>query len=67
MKKLRLDIESLDVQSFVAADTPEPRGTVRGHLPETHPIVCPETENFWCTNVTTCTRYIDFCPPWITP
>ena len=33
MKKIRLDLDSLDVVSFTTAGAGEPRGTVRGHLP----------------------------------
>jgi hypothetical protein len=34
MKKLKLEVETLRVESFkTAEDRPEPRGTVRGHAP----------------------------------
>jgi hypothetical protein len=32
MRKLKLDIDHLEVQSFETAGTPEARGTVRGHI-----------------------------------
>ena len=35
MKKMRLDIEQLAVESFGTAGPARPRGTVRGHVPET--------------------------------
>ena len=33
MKKLRLEIDALAVESFATAETPEAAGTVRGHGP----------------------------------
>jgi len=31
MKKLKLDLDALQVETFEAERTPEPRGTVQGH------------------------------------
>jgi hypothetical protein len=60
MKKLRLDIERLNVQSFEAGAETERRGTVRGHLPETHPQICPPSEDLYCS-FGACTVYIQYC------
>jgi hypothetical protein len=61
MKKLRLDPDALRVETFAAAPSAEVRGTVVGHLPETHPRACPFTQNWWCTGGATCTLYIEYC------
>jgi len=61
MKKLTLDIESLNVQSFAASPVPEPRGTVEaGALPQTHPSVCPWSRNWYCS-FGECTVHPDYC------
>jgi hypothetical protein len=63
MKKITLDIDALQVTTFVPA--PEPggaRGTVRGHdtliCPSTHSCGCNPTE-FYCSDGYTCG--IDSC------
>ena len=62
MKKLRLEIDELRVESFDAGAETEARGTVEGHfLPCTHPQVCPRTENWYCTGVCNCTVYAQYC------
>jgi hypothetical protein len=63
MKKLRLDLDKLTVEAFEAGEAAEARGTVRGHLPETHPNVCPGSANWYCTGVGTCTLYVQYCYP----
>lgn len=41
MRKLKLDLDSLRVDSFETNDEEKvPRGTVRGHVDYTNPIVC---------------------------
>jgi hypothetical protein len=47
MKKLRLDVEDLAVESFATADGADERGTVRGHEATEG---CAVTES--CTNCT---------------
>lgn len=64
MKKLRLDVGGLRVESFEAMIPADERGTVEGQglgLPCTHPQVCPESRNWWCTGVCTCTQYAQYC------
>ena len=62
MKKLRLDLGNLQVESFSARVDAADRGTVEGqNLPCTHPQVCPASENWWCTGVCTCTQYAQYC------
>lgn len=51
-KKLKLDLDSLEVQSFATADAPEGRGTVRGHggQPCTYWGSCACATGYWdCT------------------
>lgn len=54
MKKLKLDLEALYVESFEAATGPSDDGTVVAHLKETDPRVCPYTENWNCSKVIVC-------------
>lgn len=46
MKKLVLDLERLEVQSFTTSETRDPRGTVFAHETEAYP--CP-TFDFQCS------------------
>ena len=62
MKKLRLELEELAVEAFESETPPEEHGTVEGQmLPCTHPQVCKETLNWYCTGVCNCTRYPEYC------
>ena len=54
MKKLKLEMDALRVQSFAAAPVERVRGTVRGHLPPTDPRVCPYSYNYPCTVAKDC-------------
>jgi len=60
MKKLRLNLEKLDVQSFTAGAKPERRGTVVAYIPETDPRICPPTEDLPCS-YGACTDYPIYC------
>jgi len=40
MRKLKLNLEALHVDSFEITDEDARRGTVHGHVDYTHPIVC---------------------------
>jgi hypothetical protein len=51
MKKLKLDLDALVVETYVPADTPEPRGTVEANdYPYTE-----EDGSFCCGGTRTCT------------
>lgn len=52
MKKLRLQIDDLSVESFETGDVAKRRGTVIGHLVYTDPRAC--TEQGACTIDGTC-------------
>ena len=61
MKKLQLKLDELAVKAFEVDTPPEERGTVEGqNLPCTHPQVCPNTRNWYCTGCT-CTQYPEYC------
>jgi hypothetical protein len=51
MKKIRLDLDTLSVDSFNTTTTPEERGTVQGHIP-------PDTYWRYCSDGITC---VDSC------
>lgn len=62
MRKLRLELEALVVEAFEAQAPAEEHGTVEAQaLPCTHPQVCPETQNWYCTGVCNCTVYPQYC------
>ena len=63
MRKLKLDLDTLSVQSFEADQATPARGTVQGHLPRTDPAVCPYTRNWYCTYGYECTAYPEYCLP----
>jgi hypothetical protein len=66
MKKLRLDLDTLSIQTFEIDQAPSARGTVQAHLPSTAPDVCPKcTRNWYCTVGYECTVYPEYCtvPP----
>ena len=54
MKKLRLDLDALAVESFESARIATTRGTVHGRLRYTDPRVCPMTGNWYCSVGDTC-------------
>lgn len=62
MKKLLLDVDALVVEAFEVSDQAGERGTVEGqNLPCTHPQVCAASENWYCTGVCNCTKYVQYC------
>jgi hypothetical protein len=61
MKKLQLNVDSLEVESFPAGVKPEQRGTVAAYIPDTDPRVCPPTEDLPCSVGSACTYYPIYC------
>ena len=55
MKKLRLDVEALAVESFEPERIGQGSGTVNGHGPYTQPGACPATANWYCSVGDGCT------------
>ncbi len=55
MKKLRIELDQLQVESFQTGGAGAERGTVHGHGPHTDPGQCPPTEDFYCTQGHGCT------------
>lgn len=55
MKKLKLDMDALRVESFASDAAGEGRGTVHGHLRPTDPKVCPFSNNWYCSVGDGCT------------
>lgn len=49
MRKLALNLDKLQVETFSAGDVPARSGTVHAHLGETDPKVCPRSANWWCS------------------
>ena len=49
VKKIRLNVDELSVQSYATGEQAQPRGTVHGHLYWTDPRVCPHTGDWHCT------------------
>ncbi len=56
MKKLRLDLDALNVESFESDRIAPPRGTVHGRLRYTDPRACPVTGNWYCSVGDTCSE-----------
>ncbi len=54
MRKLRLELEQLRVESFVATTGAGDDGTVVAHLKETDPRACPQTEGWNCSKIIVC-------------
>jgi hypothetical protein len=54
MKKLRLELDELRVESFDAAGDAADEGTVVAHAKETDPRVCPYTYNWHCSVAIQC-------------
>lgn len=61
MKKLRLNLDTLSIQTFEVDRSTRERGTVQGHLPSTAPDVCAYTRNWYCTFGYECTAYPEYC------
>lgn len=60
MRKLKLNVDLLVVQSFAAGADEEQRGTVAAYIPHTDPRVCPPTEDLPCS-YGACTDYPMYC------
>ena len=61
MKKLRMNLDTLSIQTFEVDTTTPERGTVEGHLPRTDPDVCPASRNWYCSYGYECTAYPEYC------
>lgn len=61
MKKLRMDLDKLTVESFEAEKQKPARGTVEGHVPRTEPGVCAQTRDWYCSYGYECTAYYEYC------
>ena len=60
MRKIRLDIEALDVESYVPSDVPVDRGTVHGQVTAYWELCVPtQTQD---PNVNTCGPTQNTCP-----
>lgn len=55
MKKLKLNVEALRVESFSPGNAEPERGTVHGHARYTDPAVCPWSNNWYCSVGDGCT------------
>ncbi len=64
MKKLRVDIEQLQVESFETAGAPQKRGTVQAHGPDTDTGTCPPTGDAYCSYGHACTYPQYTCGGW---
>jgi hypothetical protein len=65
MKKLRLDAETLMVQTFeTAAKSGTGKGTIRGHHHVSHHSICVTQEGLTCEGYTClgCAYSLDPCP-----
>jgi hypothetical protein len=54
-KKLKLDLDALEVESFASDEAQSERGTVHGLGRETDPRACPGTANWNCSVGDGCT------------
>lgn len=54
-RKLRLDPEALEVESFAASAEEAERGTVQAHGPGTDPGFCPPSADWYCSYGVGCT------------
>ena len=68
MRKLRLDLDRLLVESFEPRSEEQKKGTVLGHITHTDPAYCPFSENWECsfgdacgTNTNCEGTYIETC------
>jgi hypothetical protein len=59
MKKLKIEMEQLQVETFDLEAISEQRGTVQARVPYTHPGWCPPSEDVYCT-YGDCSRYPEF-------
>ena len=64
MKKLRIEPDQLQVESFATEEAPAERGTVGGRGLETGPGDCPPTADFYCTVGAGCTEAYYTCGGW---
>lgn len=49
MKKMRIVVDELQVESFEVQAVPAERGTVHAHVPNTDPGYCAPTQDAYCT------------------
>lgn len=61
MKKMRLDVEELAVESFEPERISRGRGTVNGHAQHTDPKVCLPSANWYCSVGDGCTWGVYTC------
>ena len=54
MKKLRLDLDALDVSSFPTAAPQADRGTVDGHVLTPKCVVTSGVDSCWCSEYNSC-------------
>ena len=64
MRKIRLDVEALEVESFAADVEPDARGTVRAAMSGDFPC---ETQygNFTCDGWYSCDRWVECNATWV--
>lgn len=55
MKKLRLDVEELAIESFEPGRVGQGRGTVNARAPYTDPAACKPSNNWYCSVGDGCT------------
>lgn len=61
MKKLRIELDRMQVESFATAEAPAERGTVQARVPDTDPGYCPQTGDAYCTYGHGCTMAYYTC------
>lgn len=64
MKKLRINLEQLQVESFATGDTLSERGTVHARVPDTDPGWCPPSQDAYCSYGHLCTYPYYTCGGW---
>jgi hypothetical protein len=64
MRKLRIQLDDLQVESFATDAQPAERGTVHARVPDTDPGWCPQTGDAYCTFGHGCTMANYTCGGW---